>query len=63
MVTSPNEQQKQKNNVYRLFLVGQKQLPEIAEGKSTSEEKNWALNILTTSNLDDIHNEFLYNRN
>src|SRR5919108_3138409 len=52
MIPSPEH-----SNKYRLFLVGQKQLPEIVEGKSTSEEKNWALNILTTSNPDDIHNE------
>jgi hypothetical protein len=47
------------NDKYRLFLIGQKQLPEIVEGKSTSEEKNWALNILTTSNPDDIHKELM----
>src|SRR5919109_5685361 len=35
---------------YRLFLLGQKQLPEIVEGKPNSEERNWALNVLTTSN-------------
>src|SRR5829696_3942128 len=58
MVTSP-EKKKKKNDIYRLFLIGQKQLPEIVEGKSTSEEKNWALNILTTSNPDDIHKELL----
>jgi Protein of unknown function (DUF2795) len=50
---------KKKDDIYRLFLIGQKQLPEIVEGKSTSEEKNWALNILTTSNPDDIHKELL----
>src|SRR5215204_3469514 len=54
MVTSPED-----NNKYRLFLIGQKQLPEIVEGKSTSEEKNWALNILITSNPDDIHKELM----
>ena len=58
MVTSTKEKKKQKD-IYRLFLIGQKQLPEIVEGKSTSEEKNWALNIVTTFNPDDIHNEFL----
>src|SRR5919112_5462303 len=58
MVTSP-EKEKKKTDIYRLFLIGQKQLPEIVEGKSTSEEKNWALNILTTSNPDDIHKELL----
>jgi hypothetical protein len=63
MVTTPEEEEKEKekkkNDIYRLFLIGQKQLPEIVEGKSTSEEKNWALNILTTSNPDDIHKELL----
>jgi hypothetical protein len=54
MVTSPED-----NNKYRLFLVGQKQLPEIVEGKSTSEEKNWALNILTTSSPDYIQKELM----
>ena len=34
MVVSPED-----NNKYRLFLIGQKQLPEIVGGKSTSEEK------------------------
>jgi hypothetical protein len=38
--------------MYRPFLVGQKQLPEIVEGKSTLKERNWALNILTTSNAE-----------
>ncbi|HET6800152.1 MAG TPA: DUF2795 domain-containing protein [Nitrososphaeraceae archaeon] len=57
MVTTPEKQKK--NDIYRLFLIGQKQLPEIIEGKSTSEEKNWALNILTTSNPDDVHKELL----
>src|SRR5215212_852676 len=59
MVTTPEEEKEKKSNKYRLFLVGQKQLPEIIEGKSTSEEKNWALNILTTYNPDDIHKELL----
>jgi hypothetical protein len=47
------------NNKYRLFLIGQKQLPEIVGGKSTSEEKNWALNILTTNNPNDIQKELM----
>ena len=56
MVTSSAEDihGKKKEKVYRLFLVGQKQLPEIIEGKSTSKERNWALNILTTSNVNKI---------
>jgi Protein of unknown function (DUF2795) len=64
MVTSPEEVgRKGYNNnnkdIYRLFLVGQKQLPEIVEGKSTSKERNWALNSLTTSNAEDIHKELM----
>src|SRR5215203_2695628 len=60
MITTPEEEkEEEKNDIYRLFLMGQKQLPEIVEGKSTSEEKNWALNILTTYNPDDIHKELL----
>ena len=34
-------------------------MPEIVEGKSSSKERNWALNVLTTSNPDDIHKELL----
>jgi hypothetical protein len=48
-----------KNKKYRLFLLGSKKMPEIVEAKSESEERNWALNILTTSNADEIHNELL----
>src|SRR5919204_1295615 len=66
MVTAPEgggrgEGKGRNNNkdIYRLFLVGQKQLPEIVEGKSTSKERNWALNVLTTSNARDIHKELL----
>ena len=50
---------KNKNKNYRLFMLGSKKMPEIVEGKSGSEERNWALNILTTSNADEIHNELL----
>src|SRR3982750_2310213 len=61
MITSPAEGGKRQSNknIYRLFLVGQKQLPEIVEGKSTSKERNWALNTLTTSNAEDIHKEIM----
>jgi hypothetical protein len=48
MVTAPE------GGKYRLFVIGQKQLPEIVEGKSTSEERNWALNVLTASNPERI---------
>jgi hypothetical protein len=54
MVTSPDNSDK-----HRIFLIGQKQLPEIVEGESDSEERNWALNVLTTSNADEIRKEFL----
>jgi hypothetical protein len=53
MVTAPE------GGKYRLFVVGQKQLPEIVEGKSTSEERNWALNVLTASNPEEIRKELL----
>jgi len=56
MITSPEKRNK---NIYRLFLIGQKQLPEIVEGRSTSKERNWALNVLTTSNSEDIRRELL----
>ena len=48
-----------KKDIHRLFLLGQKQLPEIVEGKSTSKERNWALNTLTTTNPEDIHKELM----
>jgi len=56
LITSPEKRNK---NIYRLFLIGQKQLPEIVEGRSTSKERNWALNVLTTSNSEDIRRELL----
>lgn len=54
MVTSPD-----KSELKRVFLVGQKQLPEIKEGRSSSEERNWALNVLTTADPEEIRKEFL----
>jgi hypothetical protein len=68
MVTAPEDdynsskektKKSNKETLYRLFIVGQKQLPGIIEGKSSSKERNWALNMLTTSNPDDIHEELL----
>lgn len=56
MVTASEEKNGKK---YRLFILGRKRLPEIIEGKSTSEERNWALNTLTTTNPEDIHKELL----
>ena len=57
MVTCPEKNGKNITN--RLFLVGQKQMPEIKEGKSDSKERNWALNILTTPNSEDVRKELL----
>ncbi len=54
MVTSPDN-----SDLHRIFLIGQKQLPEIVEGKTNSEETNWALNVLTSSDADEIRKEFL----
>src|SRR5215212_4194461 len=48
MITSPKDghssrgggkTKKDKEDIYRLFLVGQKQLPEIVEGESSSKER------------------------
>ena len=54
-----DDENKNRNKNYRLFMLGSKKMPEIVERKSGSEERNWALNILTSSNLDKIHNELL----
>jgi hypothetical protein len=63
MVLVPNlDENKDKNNqksLFRLFLLGRKKLPDIVKGKSISTERNWALNILTTSDLKEIENELL----
>src|SRR5918993_3077545 len=57
--SSKDNKNKNKDKNYRLFLLGRKKMPEIVKGKSTSEERNWALNILSSSNLEEIHNELL----
>ena len=54
-----DDENKNRNKNYRLFMLGSKKMPEIVEKKSGSEERNWALNILTSSNPDKIHNELL----
>ncbi|MGH9986541.1 MAG: hypothetical protein ACRD8W_21575 [Nitrososphaeraceae archaeon] len=62
MVVCPEDgkgKKKADKNVYRLFLLGAKQLPEIVEGKSKSTERNWALNILTTTDPENIEQEIL----
>jgi hypothetical protein len=44
---------------YRLFILGSKKLPTIVEGRSDSEERNWAINILTTDDPEDLRKELL----
>lgn len=55
MVTAPE------GGRYRLFVVGQKQLPCIEKGNGSAapEERSWARNVLTTSNPDDIREALL----
>jgi hypothetical protein len=43
--------------VFRLFAVGRKTLPEIGEGESRPEECNWALNVLTSADPEDVRRE------
>lgn len=45
MVTASEKDGKATANkqVYRLFLIGQKQMPEIVGDKTNSKERNWAL--------------------
>lgn len=57
--SNKDKNNKNKGKNYRLFLLGRKKMPEIVKGKSTSEERNWALNILSSSNPEEIHNELL----
>jgi hypothetical protein len=57
--SSKDNKNKNKDKNYRLFLLGRKKMPEIVKGKSTSEERNWALNILSSSNPEEIYSELL----
>ena len=59
MVTCKSINNKNKTKKYRLFMLGSKKMPEIVQGKLLPEEKNWALNILTTSNPKELHKELL----
>jgi hypothetical protein len=43
--------------LFRLFVVGRKQLPEVRPGEAHPEERNWALNVLTTSAPDELRRE------
>ncbi|WP_438040844.1 DUF2795 domain-containing protein [Sorangium sp. So ce128] len=40
--------------VYRLFVVGSKRLPEMERGARHPRGRNWALNVLTSKNPQDI---------
>ncbi len=63
IVKKKNKKNLDNNNdnkdLYRLFLLGRKKLPEIIEDKSYPTERNWALNIPTTSDSSDIERELL----
>jgi hypothetical protein len=45
--------------LFRLFVVGRKQLPEIRPGEAHPEERNWAVNVLTTSDAARVRRELL----
>src|SRR4051812_5807921 len=47
----------QPRRVYRLFVVGSKRLPEIEQGTRHPRGRNWALNVLTSKNPQDIRRE------
>jgi hypothetical protein len=42
--------------VYRLFVVGRKKLPEVTDGQHP-ERRNWALEVMVSTNPDDIRRE------
>jgi hypothetical protein len=44
---------------YRLFVVGRKKLPEPASGARHPEQRNWALNVLTTKEPEAIRRALL----
>jgi hypothetical protein len=45
--------------LFRLFVIGRKQLPEIRPGEAHPEERNWAVNVLTTSDAARVRRELL----
>jgi hypothetical protein len=53
MVLAPEQPKK----VYRLFVVGSKRLPEVERGAQHPRARNWALNVLTSKNPQDIRRE------
>jgi hypothetical protein len=44
---------------FRLFVLGRKKLPEIRPGEAHPEERNWAVNVLTTSDAERVRRELL----
>jgi hypothetical protein len=44
---------------FRLFVVGRKKLPSIRRGETHPEERNWAVNVLTTSDAEQVRRELL----
>lgn len=43
---------------YRLFVVGRKTLPEVAAGRGAHpKQRNWAINVNTTTKVEDIRSE------
>src|SRR5919198_395372 len=44
---------------FRMFAVGRKQLPDVRPGEAHPEERNWAVNVLTTSKAEDVRGELL----
>jgi hypothetical protein len=45
--------------IFRLFAIGRKQLPQVRRGEAHPEERNWALNVGTTSNPEELRRAFL----
>jgi hypothetical protein len=45
--------------VYRLFVIGRKHLPEVGKGEAKGGQRNWALNVLTASDPERLREELL----
>jgi hypothetical protein len=56
MVLAPDRAERP---IFRIFAVGRKQLPEVRPGEAHPEERNWALNVGTTSNAEELRRAFL----
>jgi hypothetical protein len=57
MVLAPPDRAEQP--IFRLFAVGRKQLPEVRGGEAHPEERNWALNVGTTSHPEGLRRALL----